>query len=63
LYEESLSVRGAPSKVILTRKNRLIDPNGKYFLLGVIHDITERKEAEGKPRLAVSVFSHYQEAA
>ncbi|MFT4731239.1 MAG: hypothetical protein ACI89W_000242 [Gammaproteobacteria bacterium] len=63
LCEESLSVRGAPSRVILARKNRFIDPNGRHFLLGVIHNITERKEAEEKRGLAASVFSHYLEAA
>lgn len=44
--EESLTTNGGHSKTILTRKNRFIDPKGKHFLIGVIHDITQRKQTE-----------------
>lgn len=46
LCEESLTVEGMPSKTILTSKTRFADAKGNYFLIGVIHDITERKHAE-----------------
>ncbi|MFT7686446.1 MAG: PAS domain S-box-containing protein [Candidatus Azotimanducaceae bacterium] len=46
LCEETLTTEGLQSKVILTRKNRFVDPEGNYFLVGVIHDITERKQME-----------------
>ena len=46
LCEETLTTSGLPTKTILTRKNRFIDPKGNYFLVGVMHDITERKQTE-----------------
>jgi PAS domain S-box-containing protein len=46
IIEESLTVRGAETKIISTRKTRYIDNNGKKFLIGVIRDITDRKLAE-----------------
>ena len=33
-------------RTIVMRKTRYIDPNGNHFLVGVIRDITERKQAE-----------------
>lgn len=44
--EEPMSPRGMPAKINLTRKNRFIDAKGSYFIVGVIHDITERKHLE-----------------
>jgi diguanylate cyclase (GGDEF)-like protein/PAS domain S-box-containing protein len=61
ICEETLTTSGALSKTILTRKNRFIDTNGNYFLVGVIHDITERKQAEEKLTRAASVVSHAHE--
>lgn len=46
ITEESLSVRGEETRTISTRKSRFIDSNGKKYLVGVIRDISERKQAE-----------------
>ena len=61
ISEETLTTEGMPTKTILTRKNRFVDTNGNYFLVGIIHDITERKEAEEKLKLAGSVFTYARE--
>ncbi len=45
LREEELTV-GDLTRNIITRKKRFIDESGKIFLVGSIHDITERKLAE-----------------
>jgi PAS domain S-box-containing protein len=47
INEESLTVRGGETRTISTRKTRFLDSDGKKYLVGVIHDITERKKAEG----------------
>lgn len=47
INEETLTVRGGATRIISTRKTRFIDGNGKKYLVGVIHDITERKKSEG----------------
>lgn len=44
--EESLTVRGGQPRTISTRKTRLINSDGKTFLIGVIRDITERRITE-----------------
>ncbi|MFZ4626206.1 MAG: PAS domain S-box protein [Rhodoferax sp.] len=41
--EESLTVNGI-TRVIITRKTRFIEESGERFLVGSIHDITERKQ-------------------
>jgi diguanylate cyclase (GGDEF)-like protein/PAS domain S-box-containing protein len=46
LCEEKLTTNGVQTKIILTKKNRFVDPNGNYFLVGIIRDITVRKQAE-----------------
>jgi len=46
LSEETLTFSGQAVKTILVRKNRFIDHKGNYFIVGVIHDITERKQKE-----------------
>ena len=47
--EESLSdLSTGKVRTIVTRKTRYIDPSGNRFLVGVIRDITERKQAEGR---------------
>ncbi|MFT4939668.1 MAG: diguanylate cyclase (GGDEF)-like protein/PAS domain S-box-containing protein [Paraglaciecola sp.] len=61
LCEETLTTKGMETKTILTRKNRFVDPKGNYFLVGVIHDITERKHIEEKLKRAASVLSHAHE--
>ncbi|MEI8031663.1 MAG: PAS domain S-box protein, partial [Comamonadaceae bacterium] len=44
--EEALSVIGKATRTIVTRKSRFIESSGERFLVGSIHDITERKRAE-----------------
>lgn len=46
IVEESLTVRDGPSKIISTRKTRYVDSNKNKFLIGVIRDITDRKNAQ-----------------
>lgn len=46
IKEESLTVRGGKTKTISTKKTRYIDKDGKKFLVGIIHDITEQKETQ-----------------
>jgi len=43
--EESLTLGGI-TRIIITRKSRFIDRFGEKYLVGSIHDFTERKEAE-----------------
>ncbi len=47
---ESLTVRGTETRLISTKKTRFVDKNGKRFLIGIIHDITELKRAESNLR-------------
>ncbi len=48
--EETLTAEGRASRTIVTRKARYIDNSGNRFLVGSIHDITERKNAEEESR-------------
>ncbi len=48
INEESLTVRGGQTKIISTRKTRFIDSDGNKFVIGVIHDISERHKSENK---------------
>ncbi len=45
IVEESLTVRDGKTRTISTRKTRFTDNDGNKFLVGVIRDITERKQA------------------
>lgn len=62
LCEESLTVSGMPTKTILTSKSRFVDAKGNYFLVGVIHDITERKNAEQTLRQNEAQFRNLVES-
>jgi PAS domain S-box-containing protein len=62
LTEERLTIRGGHTRTILTRKSRFIDSGNNKFLVGIIRDISDRKEAElalatEKERLAVTLRS------
>ena len=46
INEETLTVRGGETRIISTKKTRFIDYDNKKYLVGVIHDITERKKIE-----------------
>lgn len=51
IVEESLTVRGGKTRTISTRKTRFIDKTGSKFLVGIIRDITDNKEAKELSRL------------
>ena len=44
--EETLTTNGMKSRIIQTKKSRFLDPKGHSYLVGIIRDITEIKEAE-----------------
>jgi len=46
ITEETLTVRGGETKLISTKKTRYVDERGNKFLIGIIRDITARKNAE-----------------
>ena len=46
LNEETITVRGGQTRILSTKKSRFIDKMGEKYLIGVSHDITERKLAE-----------------
>jgi len=46
INEESLTIRGGFTKTISTKKSRFFDEKGRKFLIGIIRDITERKQSE-----------------
>lgn len=46
INEETLTVRGGETRIISTKKTRFLDADNKKYLVGVIHDITERKKTE-----------------
>jgi PAS domain S-box-containing protein len=46
INEETFTIGDNKTLIISTRKRRFIDSEGKKFLVGVIHDITELKKAE-----------------
>ena len=49
LNEESLSnLSSGEVRTIITRKTRYVDPSGKRFLVGVIRDVTDRKQLEAE---------------
>lgn len=46
--EETLTLQGGPTRIILTRKTRFVDSDGNKFIVGTIRDITQRKINEDK---------------
>jgi diguanylate cyclase (GGDEF)-like protein/PAS domain S-box-containing protein len=62
LCEETLTTEGRDTRTILTRKNRFIDDDGHYFIVGIIHDISQRKLTEEKLERLASVFTYAHEA-
>ena len=46
INEETITYKNTPSKTILTRKTRFVDHDGKKYLIGIIRDISNRKQAE-----------------
>ena len=54
IFEESLTVRGKPTRIISTRKTRYIDNNKNKFLIGVIRDITEKVRHENELNQALT---------
>jgi len=58
ITEETLTVRNGKTKTISTRKTRYIDNHGERFLVGVIRDLTERRNLE---RQFINAFIDAQE--
>ena len=54
--EEKLTTSGEQTKTILTRKSRFIDSKGNYFIVGIVHDITERKQVELREKSRTDVL-------
>ena len=48
IYEDEVVIKGGETKFISTKKTRFIDDDGNKYLIGVLRDITERKQAELK---------------
>ena len=46
INEEQLTMNGSETRTVSTKKTRFIDSNGKKYLVGVIHDITESKRSK-----------------
>lgn len=46
INEETLTLEGKGKKIISTKKTRFIDDDGNKILIGIIRDITKRKQAE-----------------
>lgn len=46
--EETLTIRGSATRNVSTRKTRYIDQSGNKYIIGVIHDITDRKQMEAE---------------
>lgn len=55
--EETLTVQGKNTRVISTKKTRFIDSDGTKFLIGIIRDISQQKEAEKTIRENEEKFS------
>ncbi|MBF0122888.1 MAG: PAS domain S-box protein [Candidatus Omnitrophica bacterium] len=55
--EETLTVNGL-TRIIITRKMRFIEQSGARFLVGSIHDITERRKAEDALRESEEQFKN-----
>lgn len=56
ICEEELTSNNAPTKVLLTKKNRFVDQKGDYFLVGIIEDITELKQTELREKTRTHVL-------
>ncbi|MFD0834359.1 PAS domain S-box protein [Mariniflexile aquimaris] len=55
--EETLTLNGTDKRIISTKKTRFIDDYGHKFLIGVIRDITDRKNAEIELKQSEEKFS------
>lgn len=55
--EETLTLNGKDKRIISTKKTRFIDDYGHKFLIGVIRDITDRKNAEKELKESEEKFS------
>jgi diguanylate cyclase (GGDEF)-like protein/PAS domain S-box-containing protein len=57
---ENQSEECLQKRTIVTKKTCYIDNQGKKFLLGVIHDITERKRIEKELEKWAEIFKYYK---
>ncbi|GHC58605.1 PAS domain-containing sensor histidine kinase [Ulvibacter litoralis] len=56
ISEESFTIQGRGKQVISTKKTRFIDENGNAFIIGIVRDITEKKKAEEKAQMLLSLI-------
>lgn len=54
--ETSLVLPSGKSIAVATKKTRLTDSHGRHFLVGVIHDITKRKQTELREKTRTHVL-------
>ncbi len=57
--EETLTLSGF-TRVIVTTKTRFVDNFGKRYLVGSIHDITDRRKAEQEVLIAATAFESHE---
>jgi diguanylate cyclase (GGDEF)-like protein/PAS domain S-box-containing protein len=55
ISEESLTLNDS-TRTVVTTKTRFIDSQGDRYIVGSIHDITERKLIDAQVRIAATVF-------
>ncbi|MGB6035358.1 MAG: PAS domain S-box protein, partial [Cryomorphaceae bacterium] len=61
INEESLTLGDDKSRTISTRKTRFVNLEGEKFLVGVIHDITDRSKSEKDLKAAKERAEEYEE--
>lgn len=60
--QEKFSDKNGRKHVIITRKTRYVNPQGKKFIVGTIRDITERKKKEEEARKLASIVESSSDA-
>ena len=61
ISEETITVRNGQTQKISTRKTRFIDSKGKKYLVGIIHDMTQRNKAMQELNLAKERAEEFEE--
>jgi PAS domain S-box-containing protein len=61
INEETLTIRDGVTKIISTRKSRFVDDEGRKFLVGIIHDITESRKSARALQIAKERAEEYED--
>lgn len=61
INEESLTLRDGQTQRISTRKTRFVNSEGKKFLVGIIHDVTERDKSQQELNSAKEYVEEHEE--